>query len=162
MTSIDITYRTDKTFIPAPHEPKEKCHWASSGAFPSAGRFGEQRYGTDRVFHCQNWAWPGLNRIKPYSFWSRPAPLLGYWDTWKGAGGKFELHTPSVDWATESHFRATGDNNKQTHYLRGISGQQRKLRLLMKMLRKSFPSILDVLHCCALFIVRILLFPWIY
>ena len=55
-----------------------------------------------------------------------------------------------------------GDNNKHTHYPQGISGQRRKLRLLKKMSRKSLLSFLEVLHCCSLFIVCVLLFPWIY
>ena len=42
-----------------------------------------------------------------------------------------------------------GDNKKQTQYSQGISGQRRKLCLLKKMLRKTLPSFLDVLHCCS-------------
>ena len=43
-----------------------------------------------------------------------------------------------------------------------IYGQQRKLCLLKKLLRKSLPSFLDVLHCCSLFIVSHSSYPWIY
>ena len=51
------------------------------------------------------------------------------------------------------HFRATGDNNQQTQYPRGVSGR-RKLCLLKKMTRKCLPPFLVVLHCCSLFIVH--------
>jgi hypothetical protein len=44
-------------------------------------------------------------------------------------------------------------HNKQTQYPWGITGQQRKLCLLKKMLGKSFTPFLDILHCCSLFIV---------
>ena len=54
------------------------------------------------------------------------------------------------------------DNKKQIQYPRGVSAQRRKLSLLKKMLCKSLTSFLDFLHSCSLFIVRILLFPWIY
>ena len=42
---------------------------------------------------------------------------------------------------------------KQIQFPQGISGQRRKLCLLKKLLRKSLPSFLDVLHCCSLFVV---------
>ena len=54
-----------------------------------------------------------------------------------------------------------GENNKPPQYPQGISGQWRKLGLMKKM-SKSLMSFLDVLRCCSLFIVRVLLFHWIY
>ena len=40
---------------------------------------------------------------------------------------------------------------RKNHHFRADSGQLGKLCLLKKMLRKSLPSYLDVLHCCSLF-----------
>ena len=85
---------------------------------------------------------------EPYS--SRSTPLL-YWDVWKG-GNKFELHTPSVDWSTESSLlcdrgiitnkHSTSevflDNDKSLIYWRNCR---------TKVWRPSWT------HCCSLFSV---------
>ena len=57
---------------------------------------------------------------------------------------RWELHTPSVDWSTESSIPCDrGGKDKPTQYP--------STRLLRKMLRKSLPSFLDGIHCCSLF-----------
>ena len=72
----------------------------------------------------------------------------------KGAK-KFEgRHTPSVDYSKESSLlcnRGKIINKHSRAYPQGISGPQRKLRLLKKMSRKSLSSFLDILHRCSLF-----------
>ena len=70
---------------------------------------------------------------------------LGYWGVWKGAN-KFALHTASDNWSTESSPPCNWDKNKHTQYPQVFSGQLQKLCSLKKMLRKSLPSFLDVLH----------------
>ena len=113
-------------------------------------------------FHHQKWAWPGLSRTEPYS--SCSTPPLGYWDPERvpGTSGKLERHTPSVDWSSESALPCGRGIITNTEPARYFWTKRRKLRLLKKMLSKSLPSFLDILRCCSLFFVHVLLFHWIY
>jgi hypothetical protein len=83
------------------------------GAFPLQGAvwFGSQRCGTD----CVSTAKSGCDPVWAVLVLPSSSVLL-IWGTWRGAG-KFELHTPSVDWSTESSL--PGDlgikTNKQTN-----------------------------------------------
>ena len=116
---------------------------STNGVFPpqGAGRFGPQRCGTGRVSAAKKWAWPRLSRTEPYS-----------------------SHSDRDERLSDTRRPVIGRQNRRFHatYPQGISGQRRKLCLVKKMLYKSLPSFLDVLHCWSLFIVRVLLFPWIY
>ena len=73
-------------------------------------------------------------------------------------GAMFELHAPSVDWSIESSLPCD----------RGIITNKRSTREVFLdnsesyVFEESLPSFLDILHCCSLFNVRVLLFPWIY
>ena len=60
-------------------------------------RFGMNRCGADRVSTAKS-GWGPDSVISRTYLSTRP---LGYQDVWKGAN-KFELHTLSVDWSTES------------------------------------------------------------
>ena len=129
----------------------------SKSTFPpeGTGRFSPQKVRYGLHFHCQK---VGVTRTEPHS--SGSTPPLGYRDPERvsDTAGKFELHTLSVDWSTGSALPCDRGliTNKQ------YSGQRQKLHLLKKMSCKSVPSFLDILQCFSLFIVRVLLFPWIY
>ena len=107
-------------------------------------------------FHLQKWACSRLSRtgLTVLLRWGTES-LKGSWPFWA---------TQAIHWLVDRIIPVMRqeDNNKQTQYPPGISGQRRKLLLLKKMSPKSLPSFLDVLHCCSLLIVRVFLFPWIY
>ena len=81
----------------------------------------------------------GVIRTEPCS--SCSTPPLGYWDAWKGTG-KFELHTPSIDWSTESN----RENTVPARYFWTTAKALFRRKCCAKVWR---PTMLLFVHCVA-------------